>query len=82
NEGETASFVVSLSNPAEMDVQVQLALNVGDTEAGDLGALEYNTGSGWVTLPADGLVTVPAGMTEFDVRVPSTSDDVYEGPEN
>ncbi|WP_039991312.1 hypothetical protein, partial [Vibrio azureus] len=61
---------------------VQLTLNAGDTEAGDLGALEYNTGSGWVTLPADGLVTVPAGMTEFDVRVPSTSDDVYEGPEN
>ncbi|WP_039983940.1 immunoglobulin-like domain-containing protein, partial [Vibrio sagamiensis] len=82
NEGETASFIVSLSNPAEMDVQVQLTLNVGDTEAGDLGALEYNTGSGWVTLPADGLVTVPAGMTEFDVRVPSTSDDMYEGPEN
>ncbi|WP_039983752.1 Calx-beta domain-containing protein, partial [Vibrio sagamiensis] len=82
NEGETASFIVSLSTPAEMDVQVQLTLNVGDTEAGDLGALEYNTGSGWVILPADGLVTVPAGMTEFDVRVPSTSDDVYEGPEN
>ncbi|WP_039991816.1 hypothetical protein, partial [Vibrio azureus] len=46
------------------------------------GALEYNTGSGWVTVPADGLVTVPAGMIEFDVRVPSNSDDVYEGPEN
>ncbi|TMX51140.1 hypothetical protein, partial [Vibrio alginolyticus] len=44
--------------------------------------LEYNTGSGWVTVPNDGVVTVPAGQTEFDVRIASIDDAVYEGPED
>ncbi|WP_246543645.1 hypothetical protein, partial [Vibrio alginolyticus] len=63
-------------------VQVELGLNLGDTEVGDLGTLEYNTGSGWVAVPNDGVVTVPAGQTEFDVRIASIDDAVYEGPED
>ncbi|MGI3095266.1 Calx-beta domain-containing protein [Vibrio diabolicus] len=82
NEGELASFKVSLSNPSATDVEVELSLNLGDTEAGDLGTLEYNTGSGWVTVPNDGVVTVPAGQTEFDVRIASIDDAVYEGTED
>ncbi|MCR9847018.1 Calx-beta domain-containing protein [Vibrio antiquarius] len=82
NEGDLASFKVSLSNPSATDVEVELSLNLGDTEAGDLGTLEYNTGSGWVTVPNDGVVTVPAGQTEFDVRIASIDDAVYEGPED
>ncbi|MCR9935937.1 calcium-binding protein [Vibrio antiquarius] len=82
NEGELASFKVSLSNPSATDVEVELSLNLGDTEAGDLGTMEYNTGSGWVTVPNDGVVTVPAGQTEFDVRIASIDDAVYEGPED
>ncbi|NNN41016.1 Calx-beta domain-containing protein, partial [Vibrio sp. 2-2(2)] len=82
NEGETANFKVTLSNAAESTVQVELGLNLGDTEVGDLGTLEYNTGSGWVTVPNDGVVTVPAGQTEFDVRIASIDDAVYEGPED
>ncbi|WP_041852956.1 Calx-beta domain-containing protein [Vibrio antiquarius] len=82
NEGELASFKVSLSNPSATDVEVELSLNLGDTEAGDLGSLEYNKGSGWVTVPNDGVVTVPAGQTEFDVRIASIDDAVYEGPED
>ncbi|MCR9964737.1 Calx-beta domain-containing protein [Vibrio antiquarius] len=82
NEGELASFKVSLSNPSATDVEVELSLNLGDTEASDLGTLEYNTGSGWVTVPNDGVVTVPAGQTEFDVRIASIDDAVYEGTED
>ncbi|MCG9594187.1 calcium-binding protein [Vibrio diabolicus] len=82
NEGETANFKVTLSNASESSVQVELGLNLGDTEAGDLGTLEYNTGSGWVAVPNDGVVTVPAGQTEFDVRIASIDDAVYEGPED
>ncbi|WP_052437524.1 Calx-beta domain-containing protein [Vibrio campbellii] len=82
NEGDTASFVVSLTNASEDDVQVELGLNLGDTESGDLGTLEYNTGSGWLAVPNDGVVTVPAGLTEFDVRIASIADEVFEGPEN
>ncbi|MHA2879754.1 Calx-beta domain-containing protein, partial [Vibrio campbellii] len=82
NEGDKANFVVSLTNASEDDVQVELGLNLGDTEAGDLGTLEYNTGSGWVAVPVDGVVTVPAGLTEFDVRIASIADEVFEGPEN
>ncbi len=33
-------------------------------------------------MPIDGVVTVPAGLTEFDVRIASIDDEVYEGPEN
>ncbi|NAW80972.1 calcium-binding protein, partial [Vibrio sp. V43_P6S15P86] len=82
NEGEAANFKVTLSNASESTVQVELGLNLGDTEVGDLGTLEYNTGSGWVAVPNDGVVTVPAGQTEFDVRIASIDDEVYEGPEN
>ncbi|MFN1514747.1 Calx-beta domain-containing protein [Vibrio owensii] len=82
NEGDTSNFIVSLTNASEDDVQVELGLNLGDTEAGDLGTLEYNTGSGWLAVPNDGVVTVPAGLTEFDVRIASIDDEVYEGPEN
>ncbi|MFQ0979368.1 calcium-binding protein, partial [Vibrio campbellii] len=82
NEGDTASFVVSLTNASEDDVQVELGLNLGDTESGDLGTLEYNKGSGWLAVPNDGVVTVPAGLTEFDVRIASIDDEVFEGPEN
>ncbi|EJU9539458.1 calcium-binding protein, partial [Vibrio alginolyticus] len=80
NEGDTANFKVTLSNASEAETQVELGLNLGDTEAGDLGTLEYNTGSGWVAVPNDGVVTVPAGQTEFDVRIASIDDAVYEGP--
>ncbi|MDW3155566.1 Calx-beta domain-containing protein, partial [Vibrio sp. 779(2023)] len=82
NEGETANFKVTLSNASEAETQVELGLNLGDTEVGDLGTLEYNTGSGWVTVPNDGVVTVPAGQTEFDVRIAAIDDAVYEGPED
>ncbi|EGQ8020128.1 calcium-binding protein, partial [Vibrio alginolyticus] len=82
NEGDTANFKVTLSNASESTVQVELGLNLGDTETGDLGTLEYNTGSGWVAVPNDGVVTVPAGQTEFDVRIASIDDAVYEGPED
>ncbi|MFH4758833.1 Calx-beta domain-containing protein, partial [Vibrio alginolyticus] len=82
NEGDTANFKVTLSNASEAETQVELGLNLGDTEVGDLGTLEYNTGSGWVTVPNDGVVTVPAGQTEFDVRIASIDDAVYEGPED
>ncbi|EOX4806303.1 Calx-beta domain-containing protein, partial [Vibrio alginolyticus] len=82
NEGDTANFKVTLSNASEAETQVELGLNLGDAEAGDLGTLEYNTGSGWVAVPNDGVVTVPAGQTEFDVRIASIDDAVYEGPED
>ncbi|GEM77594.1 hypothetical protein VSA01S_37060 [Vibrio sagamiensis NBRC 104589] len=82
NEGETAQFVVSLTNAINVEEQVQLTLNLGDTEIGDLGTVEYNTGSGWNSLPPNGIVTIPAGLSQFDVRVPSVSDEVYEGLED
>ncbi|MBR9787146.1 MAG: calcium-binding protein, partial [Vibrionaceae bacterium] len=82
DEGNFATFTVSLSNASEASVQVQLTLNLDETEVGDLGTLEYNTGSGWVSVPVSGIVTVPAGMTEFDLRIESIDDGVYEGPED
>ncbi len=33
-------------------------------------------------MPVGGVVTLPAGLTEFDVRIASIDDEIYEGPEN
>ncbi|NVC49733.1 Calx-beta domain-containing protein, partial [Vibrio diabolicus] len=82
DEGDIATFTVSLSNASEGTVQVQLTLNPDETEVDDLGSLEYNTGAGWVAVPVDGIVTVPAMLTEFDVRIATIDDEVYEGPED
>ncbi|MDT3275129.1 retention module-containing protein, partial [Shewanella sp. SP2S2-4] len=82
NEGSTALFTVSLSAAADTATTVKLTLNAGDTEAGDIGTLEYFDGTNWVAVPADGIVTLAAGTTSLQLRVQTNDDNVYEGAEN
>ncbi|WP_164551187.1 immunoglobulin-like domain-containing protein [Shewanella khirikhana] len=82
NEGSIASFTVSLSAAAATDTEVKLTLNAGDTDAADMGNLEYFDGTNWLAVPADGIVTIPAGSTSLQLRVQTTDDSVYEGAEN
>ena len=85
-EGQTAVFTLELSNPSTTSTQVTLKLiEIGDQPAtlgvdlpGDLN-VSFD-GENW-TQVIDGLVQVPAGTTTFFVGVPTTPDDIYEGPE-
>ncbi|MCH4296730.1 choice-of-anchor K domain-containing protein, partial [Shewanella sp. 3B26] len=82
NEGSIASFTVSLSAAAATDTEVKLTLNAGDTDAADMGNLEYFDGTNWLAVPANGVVTIPAGSTSLQLRVQTTDDSVYEGAEH
>ncbi|MCX0450312.1 Calx-beta domain-containing protein, partial [Aeromonas veronii] len=82
NEGSTALFTVNLSAAADTATTVKLTLNAGDTEAGDIGTLEYFDGTNWVGVPADGIVSLAAGTTALQLRVQTNDDSVYEGAES
>ncbi len=80
--GSTALFTVNLSAAADTATTVKLTLNAGDTEAGDIGTLEYFDGTNWVGVPADGIVSLAAGTTALQLRVQTNDDSVYEGAES
>ncbi|WP_373973954.1 Ig-like domain-containing protein [Chitinibacter sp. SCUT-21] len=84
-EGSAAVFTVKLDAAASSDTTVKLSLTTaggaGQASAGDVGALEYFNGSSWTPV-VNGQVTIPAGSTSVQVRVPTTVDSVFEGAEN
>ncbi|QLI81393.1 retention module-containing protein [Chitinibacter fontanus] len=84
-EGSAAVFTVKLDAAASSDTTVKLSLTTtggaGQASAGDVGSLEYFNGSSWTPV-VNGQVTIPAGSTSVQVRVPTTVDSVFEGPEN
>ena len=83
NEGSTANFTVSLSAAANTDVTVQLTLDHGEAEVADIKSYEYETAPGvWTVVPANGILTIAAGVKDVNVRVVTENDDVYEGSES
>ncbi|WP_234497631.1 Calx-beta domain-containing protein [Vibrio maritimus] len=87
NEGTAAMFIVGLSAQTEADVVLNLAAVTGgeySTGAGDIGSLtaSYNDGQSDIQLTiTDGNITLPAGVTEFKITVPTITDGVFENPE-
>ncbi|MGX1924930.1 Calx-beta domain-containing protein [Vibrio sp. NH-7] len=88
NEGTDAVFTVSLSNEAEAPVVVNLAPTTDGytAEAGDIGEMvvtyvDSNNQTQTLTVDGSGNVTIPAGITDITVTIPTTGDDVYEGDE-
>ncbi|WP_043887339.1 Calx-beta domain-containing protein, partial [Vibrio sp. 16] len=88
NEGTDAVFTVSLSNETEAPVVVNLAPTTDgySAEAGDIGEMvvtyvDSNNQTQTLTVDGSGNVTIPAGITDITVTVPTTGDDVYEGDE-
>ncbi len=82
NEGDAASFTVSLSAAADTDVTVKLTTALGSAESDDIGAMTVTLADGTVvTANDDGSYTIPAGQTELKVSVATEEDSVYEGDE-
>ncbi|KRV92287.1 hypothetical protein AO718_11795 [Aeromonas veronii] len=86
SEGSNAVFTVGLTHATEAPLTINLGLNLGTAEAGDLGTMTvtYVDGNGdtqTLTVATNGDVTVPAGVTSLTVTVATTQDSVYEGDE-
>ncbi|AWG36125.1 hypothetical protein CA948_13880 [Alcaligenes aquatilis] len=86
NEGENATFNVSLDKAVDADTTLTFTLS-GEIEADDIGEPTVTIGGQDVTVTknADGSysVTVPAGTTDgIVVTVPTTDDNVFEGNED
>ncbi|GAK20136.1 T1SS secreted agglutinin [Vibrio sp. JCM 19052] len=89
DEGENAVFTVSLSNQTESAVVVNLSVETDgnysaeDNDLGDLVVTYVDTNGQTQSLNVDGNgnVTIPAGIQDITVTVPTNEDHIYEGNE-
>ncbi|CAH1534324.1 VWFA domain-containing protein [Vibrio jasicida] len=89
DEGENAVFTVSLSNQTESAVVVNLSVETDgnysaeDNDLGDLVVTYVDTNGQTQSLNVDGNgnVTIPAGIEDITVTVPTNEDHIYEGNE-
>ena len=89
SEGADAVFDVNLSTAIGGATRVFFTADTagGNTaESGDISSISsvtYQGTTGTVIIPqnGDGSFTIPEGVTSLKVSVPTTQDDVYEGPE-
>ncbi|PMO38068.1 hypothetical protein BCT11_17960 [Vibrio sp. 10N.222.52.B12] len=89
DEGENAVFTVSLSNQTESAVVVNLSVEADgnysaeDNDLGDLVVTYVDTNGQTQSLNVDGNgnVTIPAGIQDITVTVPTNEDHIYEGNE-
>ncbi|WP_045464224.1 tandem-95 repeat protein [Vibrio hyugaensis] len=89
DEGENAVFTVSLSNQTESAVVVNLSVETDgnySAEVNDLGYLvvtyvDTNGQTQSLNVDGNGDVTIPAGIQDITVTVPTNEDHIYEGNE-
>ncbi|WP_156144503.1 tandem-95 repeat protein, partial [Vibrio hyugaensis] len=89
DEGENAVFTVSLSNQTESAVVVNLSVETDgnySAEVNDLGDLvvtyvDTNGQTQSLNVDGNGDVTIPAGIQDITVTVPTNEDHIYEGNE-
>ncbi|EAQ51519.1 Calx-beta domain-containing protein, partial [Vibrio sp. MED222] len=82
NEGSTASFDVTLTKAAAVDVTVDIDTLYGTATAEDITSIVVKDSAGQVvTANADGSYTVKAGETQLTVEVATKDDATYEGDE-
>lgn len=89
-EGSTLSFAASLSRGSSsaeaFTLVTALGSGAGFASADDFAHNDKSTwtvvhSGGTISVAADGSFTLPAGVTSFTIKVPTTSDAVYEGAE-
>ncbi|WP_052470703.1 tandem-95 repeat protein, partial [Vibrio owensii] len=89
DEGENAVFTVSLSNQTESAVVVNLSVETDgnySAEHNDLSDLvvtyvDANGQTQSLNVDGNGNVTIPAGIQDITVTVPTSEDHIYEGNE-
>ncbi|MBY7818436.1 cadherin-like domain-containing protein, partial [Vibrio fluvialis] len=82
DEGDTATFTVSLSNESTSAQTYSFSLSNGTAGSDDYDTdLSNVTFSEGVTLNADGTITVDAGVTSFTATVQTTEDTINEADE-
>ncbi|HSI44993.1 MAG TPA: retention module-containing protein [Methylophilus sp.] len=79
-EGQTLVYNVTLSKVADHDVTYSFNLGGTATAGADYDPSKVTFSNG-VKLNADGTITVPAGVTKFDVNVPTIDDTLIENTE-
>ncbi|UWZ96982.1 tandem-95 repeat protein [Vibrio splendidus] len=81
-EGDVAVFTVNLVNTSSQETRFDWSLNSGSAELGEnkdfTDNVEFTEG---VTL-VNGQLVVPAGVTSFDIKVPTNDDGIDELNEN
>jgi hypothetical protein len=90
SEGQSGLFRIDLGNPLELATPLNLSLRNGTAESDDygfapLGQVFYLDASGervFLNIDGSGNVDLPGGVTALYVVVPTTADDVFEGPES
>ena len=88
-EGSNAVFTVNLNYVSQESIDVAFSTSVVDpltAETEDIDPanliVSYLSGGSPIPIsPVSGKYTIPAGVTTLTVKVPTTSDDVYEGAE-
>ncbi|WP_026687443.1 retention module-containing protein, partial [Azovibrio restrictus] len=80
-EGDVAVFTVTLSNPSSTPTVFALSLVNGSALLGSDYAAGMSFSNGVTFDPATGLITIPPGVADFTVSVPTLDDNVYEGNE-
>ena len=89
-EGSTIVFAGSLSNASEYAEEITLSTTLGTAETSDFNQtkttwtvtyIDSNSQTQTLSVDSNGKFTLPAGITSFNVNIPTTSDTVYEGSE-
>ncbi|MDD2160670.1 retention module-containing protein [Pseudomonas sp. MIL19] len=81
NEGEAAIFTVTLSKTSSSATEFDLALADGTANLGADYSANLTFSNGVTFNATSGRISVPAGVTSFDVSVPTIDDSIFEANE-
>ena len=83
NEGEYADYNISLDKSSDEILEVKVDLSNITTENNDIEAFEYkDENEDWVSVPNDGTLEFSPNVTNLEIRIKSSQNDVFEGSEN
>jgi hypothetical protein len=81
NNNAVVTFNLSSALTSSTTVKASVTPQGGATTA-DYSGFQYHMGTGvggWLTVPGDGMITLNAGFTDFQLRVSVTNDTITEG---
>jgi hypothetical protein len=70
--------VFNVANYADTEVRVSMYGLGGAAPADYIGDFQYNTGTGWNTVPGTGLISIPKGALSFQLAMLAKTDSIAE----